>query len=161
MGFLSGSNNACLRYLSETVPITCSAQTPWVFFFWTGTDGLHGAPHVAFGRSEIPSRRQKSVGGNTTAVVNALRRSFAAIRHDRFPDFVSISLDHISLDHGMGGAEFVRSFNALCQSFWPSLRNPPHLPVSGFSNTFLRPFFISETYSRCRHPTTTSTMWKL
>src|SRR6185503_20231959 len=68
----------------------------------TAADRLHRRPHVASLGSQVPSGGQKPFGGNAAPVVNALRRSFGAVRQDRLPDVVAVPFHH-----RMGAAEIV------------------------------------------------------
>jgi hypothetical protein len=66
------------------------------------TDRLHGCPHIAVARSEVPPGGQKPVRGNAASFVNTLRGSVDAICQHHFPDVIAVSLNH-----RMCAAEFV------------------------------------------------------
>ena len=54
-------------------------------------DGLHGSPHVAALRQQLPARRHEAVGIDASALIGLLQRSAARVIEDLSPDEIAIA----------------------------------------------------------------------
>ena len=66
-------------------------------------DGLHRSPHVTVALHQVPARRQESVAGDASAVIDRLRDAAGAVFQHGGPYDIAIPLNH-----RVCAAEFLR-----------------------------------------------------